>query len=244
MSLQKKVQRQVFLDLFASPSTILPVVFGATSLLLSWGLGGFAWLSFLGACGIIGGVGFCLTRLIFNLDKITERAYEYFINEQNAERQQTRKQSLKVLKSKLLLDNDDRTEVQFTALGHLYKRFQKEVSNSTLNIDSGLIMEKVEELFDACMSQLETSYNLYVTSSKLSGSSKKPIVEQRENILKEIDESIALLGKTISEFQSLSTNRNGQDLSRLREELDRSMEVAKIAEERMSEITVERIKES
>lgn len=201
-------------------------------------------MSFLGVCGIIGGAGLCLTRLIFNLDKITERAYEYFINEQNAERQQARKQSLKTLKSKLLLDNDDRTEVQFTELGHLYKRFQKEVSNSTLNIDSGLIMEKVEELFDACMSQLETSYNLYVTSSKLSGSSKKPIVEQRENILKEIDESIALLGKTISEFQGLSTNRNGQDLSRLREELDRSMEVAKIAEERMSEITVERIKES
>ena len=51
------VRKKVLLDLFASPGTLLPVVGGFSSLILSWAAGGVSLLNFLGIAGILGGLG-------------------------------------------------------------------------------------------------------------------------------------------------------------------------------------------
>ena len=77
-----EVKRKVYLDLFASPMTLLPFVGGATALLGSWAIGGVSLLTFGGIAGMVIGAGVFASRLIFGLDKLTERAYQYSQDQQ------------------------------------------------------------------------------------------------------------------------------------------------------------------
>ena len=92
----KEVRRKVLLDLFASPLTLLPIVGGLTVLLAAWATRS-APLTFAGLAGILGGIGVFANRMIFGLEKLTNRAHEYVLEQQ----QQLQVESLRALEGKL-----------------------------------------------------------------------------------------------------------------------------------------------
>lgn len=82
--MQEDIRKKVFLDVFVSKATLLPVVAGGTVGLLSiaadapmLALGGFA--------AVMVGVGICATKLIFGLEKVTENAFSYLQEQKKVE---------------------------------------------------------------------------------------------------------------------------------------------------------------
>jgi hypothetical protein len=62
------VKRKIYLDLFAAPVTLVPLVGGLTALMAAWALGGHGLLTFLGISSVLAGIGMFASRLIFGLE--------------------------------------------------------------------------------------------------------------------------------------------------------------------------------
>lgn len=224
------VRKKVLLDLFASPGTLLPIVGGFSSLILSWAVGGASLLNFLGIAGILGGLGALVTRLIFRLQAIANDAYEY-VHSQELQRQE---QALDELDRKLTRDGDSRTQGSLRKLRDLYETFVEDVKSGKVAGNTQNICETVEELFRACVAQFEHSYQLWMTAKKLSGDAKQRILQEREEVVQEVIETFRHLEGTVGQFHCFTTKTHRGDLTRLREELDEAMRVARRTEERMA----------
>ena len=119
------VRRKVWLDIFAAPTTLFPVVGGLTALMASWAIGGNSTLNIAGIAGVLGGIGILASRLILGLDKLTQDAYDYFVDRQRAEQEH----SLEELDDKLVKDRDSRTQNCLRELRHLYSRLKTKVDS-------------------------------------------------------------------------------------------------------------------
>lgn len=225
------VRKRVLLDLFAAPSTLLPIVGGLSTLVLSWAIDGGARLNFVGLAGILAGVGIFATRLILGLEKIAEKAYEYLHTQQLEEQQK----ALDELDEKLKRDRDPRTQESLRHLRHLYDALVADLRDGKIKRNTHEILKIVEELFRASVAQLERSYRLWRAARRLSGDSKEQKLREREEVIREVVEATEHLDKTIQQFRALSAKRGRKELSRLREELDEAIRVARRTEERLAE---------
>ena len=230
------VKKKVYLDIFAAPSTLLPVAGGLTALIASWAIGGDATMTFAGVAGVLTGVGVLATRLIVGLDKITERAYEHVVSHQ----QRQQEKAMEHLHGRLVMDNDPRTQNCLTELRHLYGRLKDRVERGHVNAAAYDVIEGVDQLFRTCVDQLEHSIDLFETARTMRGPARNDLVQQREELVNEICETVVHLGQTVDKFHAVTTNKNRNELARLRKELDRSMEVAKEVERRTEQLTTER----
>ena len=224
------VRRKVLLDLFASPSTLLPTVGGLSVLILSWAIDGPAAMNMVGLAGILGGMGWFATRLILGLKEITSEAYEFV----QAQQRQKQEEALDDLDGRLRRDRDPRTQQCLRQLRDLYGRFVEDVKSGKINRSTHEIVEIVEELFRTSVTQLELSYKLWQTARKLTGDAKEKVIQQREEAVAEVDDTIRHLGTTIEQFFSFTRKKNKDNLGRLRNELDEAMRVARRTEERMA----------
>ncbi|MEE8450823.1 MAG: hypothetical protein V3R99_02880 [Thermoguttaceae bacterium] len=224
------VRRKVLLDLFASPSTLLPIVGGVSALILSWAIDGGPALSMLGLAGLLGGMGWFATRLIFGLEDITSNAYE-FLHEQQRHKQE---EALDDLDNRLRKDRDPRTQESLRQLRELYGKFVGDVQSGKINRSTHEILEIVEELFRTSVAQLEVSYQLWQTSRTLGKEAKQKMLAQRDEVVEEVVDTIRHLGTTIEQFFAFTRKKNKDNLGRLREELDEAIRVARRTEERMA----------
>jgi len=200
---------------------------GLSILIFSWAVGLGALTNFLGIGAVLGGLGLLATRALLGIEGITNDAYEYL----KQQKIKGRKKELDLLDRKLTKDRDPRTQNTLRDLRSLYKTFAQDMKKDS-NYE---ILEKVEDLFNACISQLEHSYELHKAARKLTlGSSKKRVMEEREQTIQEVLETVDHLSKTIEEFHVLASSRNQNNLTRLREELDETLDVARKTEERMA----------
>ncbi len=226
------VKRKVMLDLFASPGTLIPMVVGISSLLLSWAVGGDPTANAIGIIGVLGGVGHFATRLVLGLEGMTERAYQRIVQR----RQEEQKQALDDLEQRLSRDGDHRTETCLRDLRGLYRTFQNSCADGQVVASHHQVVSQVEEVFHASVQQLERSLELYTISQKLTGTSKTEILNERERVIEEVIDTRDHLSSTIQRFQTFATRRNQSELSRLRDELDETLRVAQRTEERMATI--------
>ncbi|MEM7312331.1 MAG: hypothetical protein AAF497_04185 [Planctomycetota bacterium] len=227
------VKRKVLLDLFASPMTLLPVVVGATALLGSWAInGGQPMLTFAGIAGILTGVGVFASRMIFGLDQLTNQAYEYVLEKQQA----GQLESLEKLKQKLQKDNDPRTESLLTQLRALYDSIKSDVKEGKISLAAHDVLDGVDNMFHVCVDYLGRSFDLWQTSQKMKGVAREQVLAQREELIEEVAQSCQYLEETINQLNAATTKRNKSDLARMREELDETIRVARRAEERTNEI--------
>ncbi len=227
------VRRKVWLDIFAAPGVLLPLAGGLTALIASWAVGGNPALNFGGIAGILGGVGIMASRLILKLDRITQEAYDYFVQKQRSQQEQ----ALEKLEQRLLLDQDSRTQTSLRTLRHLYGRLKEKVDSGTVTPAAYGVIEGVDKLFQSCVKQLESSADLWETAQNMRGSARKAMLEQREQLVQEVTEAVEHLGQTVERFHELETGRHRSELGRLRRELDESMRVAREVERRTAELT-------
>lgn len=228
----KEVRRRVMSEIFLAPSVVLPLVAGATSWLLSWGAGGNSWLNLAGLVSTVGGLGWMATRWIFQVESITEQVME------DMRSQEIEKQNIELdqLAQLLLKDRDHRTEDYLILLRAIKGRFDEARMKSKSSVRFLEVPERVDELFQATIGQLRRTYQLYELSRDISPDTRKSILQQRENVLNEIKESIDHLETAVSHFTTMLERNQPGDLSALRDELDTSLRVAQRTEERLKEM--------
>jgi hypothetical protein len=225
-----EVRQKVMLDLFASPGTLIPVVAGASALLLSWAIGGDATANAIGIIGIMGGIGHFASRLVLGLESMTQRAYEAIL--QRDEKQ--RKDALDKLEADLRQDKDGRTDACLKQMRNLHDQFQSARAKNRLIANHPQLISRVEEIFDASVLQLQRSLELYELSEKLTGPAKKKALEEREQVIADVLETRDHMNAIIEQFHTFAIRRESSELGRLRSELDETLQVAKRTEERMS----------
>ena len=225
-----EIKKKVLLDLFAAPSTVLPIVGGVSAWMLSWAVAGSTWLSLGGLIGVLGGLGMLATRLIFGLEKITEDAFTY-LNEQQRKEQEA---SLDALGQQLRSDQDPRTQSYLRNLRDLYGSFQADIKEGKIAGSARAVLGKVDKLFRAAVKHLEHSYHLWEAAGRMSGDAKKSLLDERDHVIQEVDATIEHLAKTIEQFHSFRVKENESELAKLRDELEATMRVAQRAEERVA----------
>jgi hypothetical protein len=225
-----EVKKKVLLDLFASPSTVLPIAGGLSAWMLSWAVSGNLWLNFGGLVGVLGGLGMLATRLIFGLEKMTERAFTY-LNEQQRQEQET---ALDALGEQLRKDKDPRTQTYLRNLRELYGSFQSDIEQGKMTGQARGVLGNVDKLFRAAVKHLEHSYHLWETAGRVSGNAKQALLDERDHVIQEVKATIEHLGRTIEQFHSFRVRESESELVKLREELEETMQVARRAEERVA----------
>jgi hypothetical protein len=227
-----KVRKKVLLDLFGSPGTVLPIVAGMSAWVLSWAIDGNTLLNLGGLVGVLGGAGLLATRLIFGLERITEKAFQY-LNDQKREVQEHALDSLEV---RLRGDEDPRTQTYLRNLRQLYSNFQNDVHNGMVAGAARTVLEQVEKLFQAAVKHLEHSYHLWITAGRMSGDARHALLEERERVVQEVQDTVEHLSRTIKQFHSFRVKESEAELAKLREELDETMQVARRAEARLQSL--------
>ena len=227
-----EVKRKVFIDLFASPGTLIPVVVGLTSLMYSWAVGGDPVASAVGIMGVLGGLGHFASRMTLGLEGMTQRAYETVMERHRKQQNE----ALDDLERRLVDDEDNRTESCLRQLRDLYSTFQKSCLEGRVVAAHHQLVSQAEQIFQASVQQLKRSLELYEMSQKLTGPSQTQVLAERERVIREVIETRDHLSSTIEQFQTFATRRNHSELSRLRDELDETLQVAQRTEERMATI--------
>jgi hypothetical protein len=224
--MQDDIRKKVFLDVFVSKSTLLPVLVGGTTTLLSLAtdqyllaLGGFA--------AVVGGVGIFLTRFIFNLESVTENAFKYLQERKQAELEE----GLNKLEEEI--NEKDREQLKF--LRASYKHHREQTTKSDV-IVSDALEEKLQKLFQGCIEQLKYANELYNTANTLTKEAKKGVLEKRQKVLTEIKDSIQCFNNIIDEITGLNTDKSAKSLSDLRDEAKTSFDIVKRTEARLSEL--------
>lgn len=233
-----KLRRKTIQGLLASPWTLWPILGGITLLLGLWALSIRSGLAiFAGLAAILGGVGIFFSRLLLGSDKLAKKA----IAEMQEEAQQKRERSLDDLERRLVADGDPRTEACLRDLRALAKAFEsgRAWSDSMTARSVFDILAGVEQLFKRCVLSLKKTLDLWHTARQMATEeASRPILEQRERMIDDVGQSIKQLGRILAGIQGLGASEGEEtsELARIREELDRSLEVAKMVEKRMQSL--------
>ncbi|MEM6329064.1 MAG: hypothetical protein AAF790_02330 [Planctomycetota bacterium] len=218
------VKKKVLLDLFVSPWTVAPVVAGLSAWLLSWGVDGSTTLNLLGLAGVLTGIGVQASRLVFGLEKITERAHGYLTEKEHAEREA----ELDRLAARLRRDEDPRTQQCLDRLRKLREVFEAEPPAGHA---AQSIKGQVDRLFEASVRQLERAYTLWERAQRLPAGTRGPLLKERAAAVNEVVLSANHLTRTVEQFHAFQVKDSDDELAKLREELDATIEVARRADE-------------
>lgn len=229
------VKRKVLLDLFAAPSTLLPIAGGLTLLVGAWAFGGGGLFHFAGLAGILGGLGLFATRLVFGVERITNQAYEYVVKQQQAKQQE----ALEQLDRRLVKDRDPRTQTCLRQLRQLVSGLKRDIREGRIAASSRTVLNGIDQVFHVCVEYLERSYDLWNMAKGLEGRAKQRMLSQREEIVREVQQTVQHLGETVVRLQTMEGRHRPTELARLRDELDESLQAARRAEERVAQWTSE-----
>ncbi len=226
------VKSKVISELFFAPSVVLPIVGGISAELLSWAMAGNATLMLAGAAGILGGLGWMMTRIIFKVEAITEEAMrieqEQVIKAENAKLDQ--------LMQQLISDKDERTQDYLILLRSLRDDFQVQTSQPGVQMRSAKVREQVGAIFNAAVEQLGNSYKLWELSENLGGEARQKVLANREQVLQEVSATVDRLQVAVTQIKEMIQQDKKVDLASMREELEATMRIARRTEEKMREI--------
>jgi len=226
------VKRKVISELFFAPSVVLPIVCGLSAGMLSWAMGGNASLTMAAAAGILGGLGWMMTRIIFKVESITEDAMR-FEQEQAIKVENER---LDRLMQQLISDKDERTQDYLILLRSLRDDFQVHTSQPGVQMRSARVREQISAIFNAAVEQLGNSYKLWELSESLGGEARRKVLANREQVLHEVSATVDRLQAAVAQIKEMIRQDKKVDLASMREELEATMRIARRTEEKMREI--------
>lgn len=215
--------------------TLLPFAAGVTLGLGLWAFSARPGLLLFGAAALIlGAGGLYLSRLAM----FGNRYYQQILDEWRHNEKSQAEQGLDALETALKEDGDRRTDellVDLRAVREALDREQSSASSlarlSTLDISSS-----VDRLFQACVRYLEKSLYLYRMSVRVKDQALRvQLKAQREEMIREVQESLRQLGAILSRIQAMSVkDEAAQDLAALRGELDTRLKVVEKTEQRVT----------
>ena len=228
LSMKDEVNRKILLDLFTSPMTLIPVVGGLTCLILAFGIGSTV-LAAGGFMAALVGAGIFTTKLVFGLNKITEKAYQ----EVMSERTQAQETNLDNLDSNLRQDKDPRPEQCLREL----RAMKKIVGESARNTLIANIKDEFDRMFEICVKQIAQTDELWRASKELNGKAKQSIKDEREKIVIEIQQATQQLAESMQQIKSVGSKQNDAELADARKEFEQRIAVAKKVDERLANLT-------
>ncbi len=113
----------------------------------------------------LGGLGWMATRIIFKVEEITEAAMKLY----EKQRKQATEAELDELAAQLRQQGDARTQDSLTLLRSLREDFQEISERPDVVGRSGLLRDRVAEVFAATVDQLRETVSLAQLLRKLSG---------------------------------------------------------------------------
>ena len=239
---EQQIRKQVLVRHLGSPLVLAPLLFGVTSLTAAWA---FDWkmagiAAFTGIAGILASGGIFLTRLILGGQETATTVITEFEKEVLSKREKELDQLERELETS---DNDPRPEKAFRDLRSLVEVL-KESAFDPKNHQISTMVEihaKVTDLFEHCVELLEQTIQLWKTASKLNTeAAKKPILDQREAIIKDIQQSVQQVSNTLIGLKQLNSSESSTaKLKQMRTELDQSLQVARNVEERVTRLMQE-----
>lgn len=227
-----EVKRKVYLDLFASPYNLIPFAGGVTSLMAGWAIGGEPTLMMAGVAGVLAGIGVTASRLIWGIEDLTERAYEYEVDK----KQKDQERQLDDLDAMLTQDRDPRTQTCLRELRLLYGNLKQAAAKGNISASSYEILEGVGKVVDECVRQLEHSHSLWETARKMHGPAREAMLAQRDGLIEDVVMTVVDVGKMVESFFQSTSQKTKSELGRVRQELNESIEAARRAEERTAEL--------
>jgi len=233
-----QIRKRVLLRTLGSPLVVGPFMLGMTALTAMWALGGRVGLGLFAAlAGLLGAAGAFVTQLLFGGEKLARRVTDELAGEEAALAQK----SLDALDQQLsTTDDDPRPETALRDLRALVTAFaEAETTARTEHLPAVVeIRARVGELFSQCVHSLEQTDKLRGTAQRLnSPAARKPLLAQRERIIAEVQATVKQLSETLVGLQSLGSRQGpSPELSRLREELDQSLAVAKTVEDKVQSL--------
>lgn len=239
----RQIRKKVLLRLLGSPLVVGPFVAGMTALTAVWALGwrgGFA--LFAGLAGVLAAAGAFVTQLVLRGESVARRATE----EVTREEAETAQRALDDLDRQLTeADNDPRPETALRDLRALLKAFEEaETAANAVHLSTVVeLRSRVNQLFEQCVQSIAQTGKLWRTARQLHApAARQPLLNQRENIIADVQATVKQLSDTLVGVQSLGTGEgSSRELNRLREELDQSLVMAKTVEERVESLLNESV---
>jgi len=237
---RSQLRKRVLKDLIGSPWVLLPVAGGLTALLAGWAIdGGGPLFAFAGIMGLLAGAGMFATRWLFQGDKLIRRAFGRI----EADAAALREQKLDDLQQQLETDDDPRTGQALSTLRQLQEQLRqllKEAAGRSA-IPPVEIVSMIERLVGSCITSLERSLRLWEAAQRMmTPEAARDTLDRREQVLAEVDQSIAQMAKTLDGMRQMSIDApDVKRLAAIRRELDQSLEVARRVEQRMQSLESE-----
>jgi hypothetical protein len=229
---------RAFKRVLRSPLVSIPGVVGAGLFLLAViggapvGTLGLVGLAGMGAAAVVAAFRWWTAR-----DKYLEKARHDLLRDQ----QRTEMARLNHLRRQVRADADVRTNRAIGKLRDLYRRLVQ-VRAEGRPSDAPTVAElqqSAERLYRSCLAALERSLAQWDAAQQMTTEeSRGQMLASREALLAELDESIGHLGRTLDHLQAMPLKHDprGEDLARVREELDMGLAVARRVEQRMDEL--------
>ena len=226
------LKQKIILDLFVTPMTLLPAMAGGTLGLFGWAIGSGP-LMFVGFMGLLfaGGAGLC--RFIFSLEEVTERAAK----SRQTKALMAKEAELDALDQKLVRNKDPRDQTYLRGLRTVYGGFVQDLHDDKLSkyVTSKMVSE-VNEMFKRHVGLLGYSYEIWDRSRTMDGSLKDTVLEQREEILTEVEKNVEEFVETVTRLRALSFKDGKTEVSATQSQLAKQLEVAERTQEMMKEL--------
>jgi hypothetical protein len=203
------LKKRVLLDLLLSPISLIPAVAGISALLVSWAGGPWWWLTFTGICAILASLGINITILMLDLPRRINEAVQNL----ESKDQSARSNLLKNLQRSMARDRYREVAVQLLALYGEYCEYKKDLADRE-------IVRQMDSLFDALVKQLERYCKV-----------KKKEVNRRERLIEEIRGGLETATSAVGSFHTFTAATEESEVSRLRSELEVSLEMARRLDE-------------
>jgi hypothetical protein len=237
-SAKDDVQKRVLMRLAASPVVLAPAMIGFMSMVSAWAfnLKNVGLFVFGGIAGMLIGAGAFVSKLLLSGKSTAQRVLTELEQEQHIAHQKELDHLEQIL---IDSDRDPRPEEALQDLRALVATFESLEKNApsaqwSILVDVRL---QVESLFSHSVRLLEQTHRLWETAEKLSSEvAKQPVLEQREQIIHEIQSCVQQLSHSLVSLQKLGhVEASTIDLQKMRQELDASLEVARKVEARMQD---------
>jgi hypothetical protein len=191
---------------------------------------------------LLASIGAYLTRVILDNGRTARAVLAELERESQAAREATLDQLDKHL---VKSDKDPRPETALRDLRALLRAFE-ETARQNPSEDVAAAVEvhaRVRQLFDRSVRALEQTQKLHDTARQLRlAEARQPLLDQREQVLRDVHAGIQQLGTALVALQRLRSGDQGRtELSRLRDELDRSLEMAHRVEDRLNNLFTEEL---
>jgi hypothetical protein len=238
---KRRFRRKYLLGLLTSPLTLLPVVAGATCVMVSATLGVFFPAAALaGAVSLAVGGGVLFQRLVLGCEKIALAAQE----EVEAETSRAREAELDSLDEELVRDRDARTQAALRDVRVLVDAFDKsDLWKESINAKSRFdLLCTIEDIFRQCVTSLRRTLELQrLAKETATDEVREPIMAQREKIIAGVQKSVARLAQTLRHLSELGASKEslGPGLTKLGEELSHQLDIARRVDERMKSLGLE-----